>query len=157
MGNGTFSFISSFALLACVRACVALCLYMLVHKNLGQMCGFVSLHSWVGGTSSVCVSSCTDVHLRGDTGIISHGLSHKFECVYLFSSVDVLGCVRLHRGAYLHRTVSTRHMSACHPGEVCARTVWGGACLDCHPRGVTGTVQTSTWCGLQFTRTPYLL
>lgn len=61
----------------------------------------------------------------GDTGIISRGLSHKFECIYLFSSVDVLGCVRLHRDAYLRKTVSTPRMFACHLGEVCARTVGG--------------------------------
>lgn len=34
----------------------------------------------------------------GDIGIISHGLSHKFKCIDLFSSVNVLGCVRLCRG-----------------------------------------------------------
>lgn len=60
-----------------------------------------------------------------DRGIISCGLSHKFECIYLFSSVDVLGCVRLHRGAYLHKTVSTPSMFAGHLGEVCTRTVGG--------------------------------
>lgn len=95
MGNGTFSFISTFALLMCV--CVALCLYMLVHKHLGQMCVFVSLHSWVGVSTSFCVSWCTGVHW-GDMGLISHSLSHELECIYLFSSVDVLGCVRLQRG-----------------------------------------------------------
>ena len=61
-----------------------------------------------------------------DTGRISHGLSHKFECIYLFSSVDVLGCVRLYRGAYLHKAVSRLSVFACHLGEVCARSRGGG-------------------------------
>lgn len=34
----------------------------------------------------------------GGLGVISHGLSHKFKCIDLFSSVNVLGCVRLCRG-----------------------------------------------------------
>ena len=92
----------------------------------------------------------------GDT--ISHGLSHNVECIYLCSSVDVLGCVRLHRGAYLRKTVSTPSMCVCHLGEFCSRTIEGeGGCINGLPRRVVSTVHTSTWCGLQCMRTPCLL
>lgn len=70
MGNGTFSFISSFVL--CV--CVALCLYMLVHKHFGSDVWFCVTTQLGGGEHQrLCAG--------GDTGIISHGLSHKFECI----------------------------------------------------------------------------
>lgn len=81
----------------CVCVCVVLCLHTLVRKHLGQMCVVVSRQGWVGVNTNVCVSWYADGHWGG-TGTVSHGLSHRFECIYLFSSMDVLGCVRLHRG-----------------------------------------------------------
>ena len=69
-------------------------------------------------------------------GIISHGLSHKFECIYLFSSVDVLECVSLHRGVYLHKTVST--LSVPVTWEKFVQELMGGVCIEHHPRGGSG-------------------
>ena len=105
---------------ACVCRSVFVCACA---QALGSDVCFCVTAQRVGVNTSVCVSSCTDVRCGGH--IISHGLSHNVECIYLFSSVDVLGCVRLHRGAYLRKTVSTPSMCVCHLGEFCSRTIGG--------------------------------
>lgn len=69
------------------------------------------------GNPGVCVSWCSD-RTSGDMGIIAHGLSHKFECIYLCSLVVMLGCVRLRRGAHCLRLVSTRSVFACPVGDI---------------------------------------
>lgn len=71
---------------------------MLVHKHLGHL-GTAGGGVSVGVNPSVCVSWCSDM-TSGDVGVIAHGLSHKFGCIYLFLLVVVLGCVRLPRGAH---------------------------------------------------------
>lgn len=139
MGNETFSFISSFALCACV--CSSVFVYACA-QALGTDVRFrVSAQLGGGEHQRLCilVHWCAPGYGGGDTGIFSHGLSHKFECIYLFSSVDVLGCVRLHRGTYLHKTISTRRRFACHLGGVCARTV--GVCVG----GVSTAIQEGEW------------